>query len=571
MAKRVVSVQVDSLYTKVAVLSQNSKKAQVRDAFLFKTPEHAVDDGFIREKETFIQAFKEEMNRHAISETELIFAISCSRVITREVTVPYIKEAKKVDEAINAQAREFFPMDVSNFVITWKRLEDIKEDKKVTKMRLSLVAIPDSILQNYASFAEVAGYTIVGYDYAVNSAISTISDKVTGKSLVVQLDEQTTTVSLLEDKHVKFQRVTPYGFSTILQILQGQSVLGIEGERAAFDFLVQNDMVYGSPDYNKFRDNYEGDPDNFEAIVRDSYDSIRENIAYYVRVIQTALEYYKNNNPNADTFFGQIHVVGDGAAFKNIVKLLSQELGIGAYAIGYTKIDTIRLGDTVMDNDVGQRIITAVVGTTINPLDIVPKDLKDSIKKKNQLQLAYSILAIAVLAGVVLVAISLARLLMATNTNNQLQTRINALSYIQGTYDENAAALATVQSYRAFDEATKTQNEKLYNLIVELESKLPATVTVQNLTISESSITLNMTCDVKLTAAQLILNLKDVPFLSNINVPALSRTSETDENEMWSYVLTATYIDPPTPVESAPADGGSEDVLEESTDEATAE
>ena len=87
-------------------------------------------------------------------------------------------------------------MDVSNFVITWKRLEDIKEDKKVTTMRLSLVAIPDSILQNYSSFAEVAGYTIVGYDYAVNSAISTISDKVTGKSLVVQLDEQTTTVSL---------------------------------------------------------------------------------------------------------------------------------------------------------------------------------------------------------------------------------------------------------------------------------------------------------------------------------------------------------------------------------------
>ena len=58
MAKRVVSVQVDSLYTKVAVLSQNGKKAQVKDAFLFKTPEHAVDDGFIREKETFIQAFR---------------------------------------------------------------------------------------------------------------------------------------------------------------------------------------------------------------------------------------------------------------------------------------------------------------------------------------------------------------------------------------------------------------------------------------------------------------------------------------------------------------------------------
>ncbi len=566
MAKRVVSVQVDSLYTKIAVLSQNGKKAQVKDAFLFKTPEHSVDDGFIREKETFIQAFKEEMNRHAISETELIFAISCSRVITREVTVPYIKEAKKVDEAINAQAREFFPMDVSNFVITWKRLEDIKEDKKVTKMRLSLVAIPDSILQNYASFAEVAGYTIVGYDYAVNSAISTISDKVTGKSLVVQLDEQTTTVSLLEDKHVKFQRVTPYGFSTILQILQGQSVLGIEGERAAFDFLVQNDMVYGSPDYSKFRNNFDGDPDNFEAIVRDSYDSIRENIAYYVRVIQTALEYYKNNNPNADTFFGQIHVVGDGAAFKNIVKLLSQELGIGAYSIGYTKVDTIRLGDTVMDNDVGQRIITAVVGTTISPLDIVPKDLKDSIKKKNQLQLAYSILAIAVLAGVILVAIAVARLLMATNTHNQLQTRINELSYIQGTYDENSAALATVETYRAFDAQTKTDNERFYDLITQLEINLPAAVTVQNLTISESSITLNMTSDTKLTAAQLILNLKDVPFLANINIPSLTRTQDDADNEMWSYVLTATYVEPPAPVEEAPAAETVEETTEESAE-----
>ena len=220
-----------------------------------------------------------------------------------------------------------------------------------------------------------------------------------------------------------------------------------------------------------------------------------------------------------------------------------------------------------MDNDVGQRIITAVVGTTLNPLDIVPKDLKDSIKKKNQLQLAYSILAIAVLAGVVLVAIAVARLLMATNTHNQLQTRINELSYIQGTYDENAAALATVETYRAFDAQTKTQNEKMYELITQLEIHLPAAVTVQNISISESSITLNMTSDTKLTAAQLIMNLEEVPFLSNINIPSLSRTDDSEDNESWSYVLTATYVDPVVPVEEAPAAEATEGSAEENAGE----
>lgn len=51
MVKRVVSIEAGVWWTKVALADYRKKNPPVHKAFAFRTPEHAVEDGYIRDKE----------------------------------------------------------------------------------------------------------------------------------------------------------------------------------------------------------------------------------------------------------------------------------------------------------------------------------------------------------------------------------------------------------------------------------------------------------------------------------------------------------------------------------------
>ena len=68
-------------------------------------------------------------------------------------------------------------------------------------------------------------------------------------------------------------------------------------------------------------------------------------------------------------------------------------------------------------------------------------------------------------------------------------------------------------------------------------------MTVEALNISESSIMMTMTADRKETIEQCILNLKTIPFLTNIDVPAIVENDEEGKKE-WSLSVSANYVEP---------------------------
>ena len=109
MSKKVISIETGIWWTKVAVVDASKKSPQVYDAFSFRTPEHAIEDGYIRDKENFARCLKEELQKHQITEKEVLFSLNSSKVITREVTIPLVKD-KQLDGIVAVQAREYFPM-----------------------------------------------------------------------------------------------------------------------------------------------------------------------------------------------------------------------------------------------------------------------------------------------------------------------------------------------------------------------------------------------------------------------------------------------------------------------------
>ena len=147
MANRVVSIEVGIWHTKVCVTSVSKKNPHVYQAFVFRTPEGVIEDGYIRDKEVFARHLNDELQKHNIKERNVIFTLSSSKIITREITVPLAKD-DKVASIVQTQAKEYFPMDITNYSITHTKMDVVEENGK-KEQKLLLVAVPDNLLNNY--------------------------------------------------------------------------------------------------------------------------------------------------------------------------------------------------------------------------------------------------------------------------------------------------------------------------------------------------------------------------------------------------------------------------------------
>lgn len=544
MAKKVISIETGIWWTKVAVVDAQKKNPQVYEAFTFRTPEHAIEDGYIRDKEGFAKCLKEQLASHQVVEKNVLFSINSSKVITREISIPYVKD-KQIAGIVEAQAREHFPMDVSNYTISFRKM-DVVEGENGKAIKLLLIAVPDNLLANYTSFATNAGFTIDTFEYIGNSAVSFMNSNFSDNSVIVQLEEQATIISMVSNKKLVFQRVAPYGYGTSLAAVLDHPVLGAKDEYEAFQFLNEHDVLNESPRAAEFTETGIEEIEKRQELLEEAYADIKEALSYHIRVVYTALDYYKNQSKGE--FQGKLHLIGDGVRFAGIKKMFMSQIPLQFESMDYnTLIHHSKGGFGAL------QAVTylSVIGAAIHPIDIKPKDLKEREKKKNDLYSSYVILAASALISVILILTGTIRQFVAVSEQKRLEKRIDELSYIEQIYAENEEACKKAEQFMSFDELTQTKNEGMTELLESLENELPTPVTVQSMAIVDDSITLNVTCDYKLTAAQMLMNLADVPFLGNISIPSMTENDDATGGTVWQFTITANYVEPPVETETA--------------------
>ena len=129
MAKRVLSIQTGIWWTKVALMEYGVKHPRVFDVFTFRTPDNAVEDGYIRERESLANQLRAELSKRKISERKVIFSINSAKVVSREVMVPKVNNRQLKTLAIE-QARENFPMDIASYTISYAKMGMLDGDPK---------------------------------------------------------------------------------------------------------------------------------------------------------------------------------------------------------------------------------------------------------------------------------------------------------------------------------------------------------------------------------------------------------------------------------------------------------
>lgn len=564
VAKKVISIETGIQWTKVALVDYRKKNPPVHEAFAFRTPEHAVEDGYIRDKDSLARALKEELVRRQIVEKDVVFTLSSSKVVTREVMIPYVKD-NKIKGIIDAQSRDYFPMDISGYTISYSKMDVVEDDGK-KQLKLLLVAIPDNLLGNYVSFAQLAGLKVETFDYIGNGCIQLMCDSFVDNAMIIQLEEQATVISILENKKLAFQRVTPYGYGATISTVVDHPILGIDDEERAFDFLLEHNVIFNKP---SMPDN--GDPAQQainQAQADEAYEDLAESLRYHLRIANTALDYYQNQVKKE--FVGNVYLVGDGSRFAGIHKLFAQELPLPLQKIDFAKVIDLRNQNGVNDqkkagkkkhqdytnpvmeessNPRQPRAATpvgflSVIGAAVHPLDAKPKEMQAADSKKNDLHTAYVLLAGSLLLSLLLILGSSVRQLIAHSEHRKLTDQLESLAYVQQTYDESSRVQQEEQVYVTIDDATKTKNEYLLPLIEQLEAELPSAIKVTSMQTDDNLITLNMTADRKITVGQMLLNFQNVTLLTDPSIPSMSeQTDEESGSSEWTYTVNAYYAD----------------------------
>ena len=564
VAKKVISIETGIQWTKVALVDYRKKNPPVHEAFAFRTPEHAVEDGYIRDKDSLARALKEELVRRQIVEKDVVFTLSSSKVVTREVVIPYVKD-NKIKGIIDAQSRDYFPMDISGYTISYSKMDVVEDDGK-KQLKLLLVAIPDNLLGNYVSFAQLAGLKVETFDYIGNGCIQLMCDSFVDNAMIIQLEEQATVISILENKKLAFQRVTPYGYGATISTVVDHPILGIDDEERAFDFLLEHNVIFNKP---SMPDN--GDPAQQainQAQADEAYEDLAESLRYHLRIANTALDYYQNQVKKE--FVGNVYLVGDGSRFAGIHKLFAQELPLPLQKIDFAKVIDLRNQNGVNDqkkagkkkhqdytnpvmeessNPRQPRAATpvgflSVIGAAVHPLDAKPKEMQAADSKKNDLHTAYVLLAGSLLLSLLLILGSSVRQLIAHSEHRHLTDQLESLAYVQQTYDESSRVQQEEQVYVTIDDATRTKNEYLLPLIEQLEAELPSAIKVTSMQTDDNLITLNMTADRKITVGQMLLNFQNVTLLTDPSIPSMSeQTDEESGSSEWTYTVNAYYAD----------------------------
>ncbi len=541
MSGKVISIEIGLTNTKICEVDYKKKNPRVYNCITFDTPKNSFDDGYIRDKNTFSVIAKEYIAKSKIKGDKVVFSISSTKIVNREVIIPFVK-INRIQDVINANASEYFPVDITDYILTYSILETI-QDGENKKLRILVFAAPDNLIKNYYNIAELLGLEVAAIDYSGNSVYQITKTQISkGNNLVIQFNEQSTLLNIMEDGILKLQRTVGFSSLSIIHSLMEADYLDISDEANGFRQLIQEKFIISGEnlameeaaasmsfeddtEFLKYKKNYELKKE------------IMNSLQYLTGNIQRVLDYYYSKNK--DKRITNISITGFGSKYKGLDELLQLETGLDVETI--RDLQAVNFRKNISLEDQIQSDYIACIGAAIAPINFVSKEYQLKEKKSNSIHIIRMAIGAALVISVTLVGTSLLDYKNASIDNQHLNAEIASLSEINQVYETHNNAKVLFEQVNTMDLMTKSAGTILGKLILELEDKLPRQSIIESFQITESGITLSMKCNTKEGAAKTLMQLKEIPYLSNIGTTGINQ--ETDENGLFTtrFIVTGSY------------------------------
>lgn len=521
--------------TIIEVTPSMKKQTNVHNALIFETPEDSYEDGTIRNVEKIAGAIREQLEANGINNKNAIFVLTSTKVVNREVLIPEVKESK-IKGIVSANATEYFPVNIEDYVISHSVLEHVVNDDKTKQIKLMVVAAPISMVKGYYELGSLLGLNVQSIDYVGNAMLQLIKTQTsaTMTTMVIQLGSESTILNIVKGDTLLLQRTVPYGTNAVVTEVMDEH--GVDATTAMT--MLQNDRLITVD----FDDN-----------------AATGAFRYLINNIGRVIDYYVTKNP--DKPIDDVYLTGDGALIRGIDGLFKIQLNI------QTKVMD-SLYNVKFDPKIDMKVYSPVylisaIGASFAPMGF---RMTDSRSSKSSASSADNVKYAAV-ACVVFVAAGVAAALVTNMMKNNSQARRDSLNaQILAIQDVEQVILEYENKKAKYEDAklmydqTRTLNENVSMFIDALESNQPKDILITDFASNKDGVVVVGSSESYDAIAKLIKQLKQVECIDDVFVSQIDEVVGDDKTSItYEFTLKCIYV---SMVQEEP-----EDELEGTSDE----
>ncbi len=553
MAKHVLSIEIGTLVTKIVEIDYKKKNPHVYRAVSFATPEGVIEDGVIRDKDVLAVAFRNELAEAGMKEKNVVFSIASSKIATREVTLPNVKE-NKIGALVQATAQEYFPIDLNDYTLAYSLLETIKEGKDKS-YKVLLLAAPDDLVDNYYNFAKEMDFNIEALDYFGNGSMQVLKKEIVlDYCACIQISGNTTMINFMNEGQQLMQRTIPQGIFNVAEAMVLSEDCMIEDMDTACEALCRDKLVCRSLDYRGLDDD--------ESIVsarmteeqwrqqeasKSARKVVTDAIGEILLSVDRVIDFFKSKYQGVE--LTRIYITGMGSKVVGIEELFQSVLNVETQRMEH--LVNVSFPRHFSEGLYNQTEYIAVIGAAIGPVGFKSKNAAVAGAGADGLRNAQLVFGLAVICAVAMSAFSLVTYNTEKTRNDDLNARKASLSSINQVFEENEGIKSVYDQVNNLQTSTETQNENLNGLLKQLEGSLPRTMTVSFMQSSQDGINLTITSETDISIARMLMNLealemrnKDgqmIPVLTNISIPSVTASEEDDGSTVYNFTVSAQY------------------------------
>lgn len=519
MAKsnKVLTVEITNESITIIEVSPSIKKqTNVHNALIFETPEDAYEDGALRDVEKLASAIREQLDANGITNKNVIFILSSSKVVNREVLIPEVKE-NKVKGIVDANASEYLPVNIEDYVVSHSILEHVVNEDKSKQLKLMVVAAPLTMVKSYYELGSMLGLNVQSIDYVGNSMLQLIKTQTsaTMTTMVIQLGSESTILNIVKGDTLLLQRTVPYGTNAVVtEVMDEKDV-----DATTAMTLLQNERLITVD----FDDN-----------------AATGAFRYLINNIGRVIDYYVTKNP--DKPIDDVFLTGDGALIRGIDGLFKIQLNIqtrimdSLYNVKFDPKIDLKIYNPVY--------LIAPIGAAFAPMGFRPTEVKTKGSASDADLMKYGVAVLVV--GVIVAAASIGVTTVMKNNEQAKQASLNAqiaaIADIDQIISDYDAVVAKYKDIKTMYDQTRTLNENFNMLFDDLEKNQPKDVSIQSFNSSDGGVNIGATAKSLDAIAKFIIQLKKIECIDNAFVPSYTEEVDDAGNKTYTFTVTANFV-----------------------------
>lgn len=521
MANRVLCIEIGNRMTHVVETDFKVKEPKIYKSFSFQTPDNLFKEETLADVLPFKERLDAGLEEHKIKTRKAVFVLASSRIASRDVVIPHVKE-NRIRTLLYANSAEYFPVDLEKYQLSYRLLDEVEEEGE-QKYKLMVLAVPNEMIDAYKSLAKVCLLTLVDLDYIGNAATQLLEKNIKNDLYAaVRLEEDTTMITIVRENKIELQRTFPYGIADVVQAVQKSGHFGED-----IDFYETLEKM------------------RKENVLSLEEEEIQEDITEGFRAItgnvSRVMNFYSSNHAGAE--MENIVLYGTGADICGMEQYLSDELSIPVSGESLREALPQEKGNT---GDYYPLMYLTCVGAAVNPMKFRLEDEKEVAEKKKEHKQIHiepkNFFGICVVVSLVLLLAVVPYYGYLKMGVHKLQKERSEKQYLADEYKEYNQAKTEYEKIENLYKETTTTSEGIGGFIDELEKNMPSDILVRSITSNSESVTMDIRVSSKREAAKVVDELSGFESISDVQVESLEETKSETNQSYVDFMVVCTYV-----------------------------